>query len=614
MVTKTNHAASAIQAGIDAYRRGELSSAQQSFLLAAQLARHDNSTVTERQALEYAGTVAYRRKQLDIALQCYQTACELATADGAVENAAVATSQIGLILADMGRTNEALEYQLEALAAHRRAANQQGIGASAGNIGLLMISIGKNDEGRAYLEEALSSYMNADDAPGVAMSLYYLGDVARKVGDIHLAMGYLEHAAGIYSDLNDPAGHARVVLLIGNIERNQGNNERAQSLFERALDQYRAVGDDEGCAAAETNLGLVLCATGNVVDARECFRRVEEVHRRLGSEVGLAGDFVNLATADQALGDLASAEAYLSAAHASYLRLGQDGHVALTMSQLGQVFAHQGKVHEAESLFHNALNSSEKLKSEYRAVLTANLAAVELYWGNLVQARTQIFRALLMFREAPDPTGLATCLQLATEILIYLGDLDDAHDLITESIELSNKIGRIEATLESQRLEALLAAEWGDWQAAETLLVRLLERTQENELLMVSSGLIVDLGNVRLLAEKYADAKTCFEVGLAAFSKFKAPRGIASAQSGLGASLAALGWHAEGLELLQRARNKHTQLGARLSTALCDERLGDLYRRCGDNERAKSRYEQAITAYQQCGSRLRSQRLVRFVP
>lgn len=614
MASKTQASASVIQEGTEAYRRGQLPLAQQSFLHAAQLARIENSHVHERQALEFAGSVAYRRKQLDIALQCYERVRELATADGAIDRAAIATGQIGLILADMGRVDEALEYQLEALVSHKKAANGQGVGASAGNIGLLMISAGKSDEARAYLEESLSSYMSVDDAAGVAMALYYLGDLARNSGDFPLAMGYLDHAAGIYTDLNDNSGLARVLLLTGNIERYQGNYNRAQSLFERALDLYGNAGDDEGRAAADTNLGLVLCATGNVTDARECFRRSEEVHRQLGSDLALAGDFVNLATADQALGDLAAAEAYLTTAQTAFVRLGQPGYAALTMSQLGQVLAQLGKVQQADALFHQALNSSPNLKQDHQAVLMANIAAVELYRGNLGPARTQVFRALLLFRETLDPVGLATCLQLAAETLIYLGDLDDAHELVTESIDLCTKLGRSDSLLDAQRIEALLAAEFGDLSAAETLLMRLLERSGESELLTCSAALAVDLGNVRLQADKFLDAVPCFEAGLAAYSKFGAPRGIASAQSGLGASRAALGWLDEGLAMLHRARHQHSQLGARLSVGQCEERLGDLYRRSGDTGQAQSWYEQAISTYHRCGARLRTHRLRQFIP
>jgi tetratricopeptide (TPR) repeat protein len=299
-----------------------------------------------------------------------------------------------------------------------------------------------NREAIHYYEDALGRLGNSGpDRQGRAEVLAALGASFEVLAEYEAALDSLQAATELDTRLDVQADLWR---QIAEIHRRRGMYAAAHDDLTRA----------EGCLAGSDHplpLARVRIARSMLAVVRGAYAEAG----LLGSEAirllqDLDGVPLDRAAAYRAVGIAAAREDNLAGAGAAFTRAldaarsGQDGLLSATISvNLGTVLHLQGHTEEALGRYREALAFYERIGAKRGIALTCtNLG--DLYWrggdGDWAEANGYWQRALQLYEEIGDQRGLALVLRNLGEAHVTLGLLDTAEQFLRRARALADQL------------------------------------------------------------------------------------------------------------------------------------------------------------------------------
>ncbi|MHC4660137.1 MAG: tetratricopeptide repeat protein [Planctomycetota bacterium] len=244
--------------------------------------------------------------------------------------------------------------------------------------------------------------------------------------------------AGIYEDESlDKVLRAYACHLESRILSDTGRTDEAINMCIKGLALYE--GDEELTAAHLTNtLGITCMSMGRDEDALDYFERTAEILEKYYEGNVPGGVYNNIAIMHTALGNS----------------------------------------DEAIAAYRKALESENDPANA--ALTTSNIAALMLAEGHAGQALEYSNRALDTLKNVEDNVVRTTVLACRTEILLELGEFDEALEIGKSALIIGRSIKNVVLQLEAELLYAAALAELGD-DEAHVQLERALKLQDESE-------------------------------------------------------------------------------------------------------------------------------------
>lgn len=309
-------------------------------------------------------------------------------------------------------------------------------------------------QAREHFEEGRSSH------PMAAQTYLRLASLARQEGHIEEAQHCLEKIQAVMDFAAQPELHARVIRQQGNMAYEQGEFEVALKCYQQSLQLDESCGNLRGIAASLSNLGTVFGSRGELENALGHYRRCLHIHQQLGDrknvattlnnigiiyknqgkhepaigqflqslklreELGLFREVVtshnNIAILYKQLGELQKAQSHARQNLALLERLQDRAGRAQVLLLLGEMYALQNRMNEAEEAYKEAREAFRDSK------VVANEAQVILSLGQLYEAKGELDLALEHYREAREYFERS---QAAVELILALRAIASIYSL-----------------------------------------------------------------------------------------------------------------------------------------------------------------------------------------
>jgi tetratricopeptide (TPR) repeat protein len=356
------------------------------------------------------------------------------------------------------------------------------------------------DEG-GQLEEAETLFRGALDAgrrafgaehPKVASYLEDLGDLRARQGHLEEGRRQIEDALHLQQKVFGPE-HLLVADTsdrLAHLYAQLGRLEESRALFERSLAIRRAIlgSADPDVAVSLANLAMIAKTSGRLPEAEQLYQEALKIRASEGDDA-FAGEVLDsLGWLNLSRGDLKRAERYFEqAVETRSAALGyEDPGVATSLDGLGRVATIRHEFEQAQTLYERAQLYREKAfgrshPDAVRSVINfADLAAAQENWersdllyrralssvdkelggdhplvaeilrkrGDLEFSRRQPEKALDYYKQAlgayersSNKLGSAATRQEIAEVLIDLGDAEQAEQHLRHALEEARTIG-----------------------------------------------------------------------------------------------------------------------------------------------------------------------------
>ncbi len=249
--------------GTEAFRKGDLETAEVHFERALELARSLGDAAAEAGACNSLGVLEEARGDADAALARFDAALRIAAPDGSIDAAAAA----GAWSASLNRSRVLLgrgevEAAEDALGVATAAAELLDTRAARAAVkkqeGLVLRRSGRPADALARAREALRLYQIGEDSAearaGRADAHLLVGRLLREGGDPVLAVASFRAAADVATRVPDPALRARALRAIATTLEELGHLEDARHRYRIAYDAARAANDPAGAEDAARGL------------------------------------------------------------------------------------------------------------------------------------------------------------------------------------------------------------------------------------------------------------------------------------------------------------------------------------------------------------------------
>lgn len=278
---------------------------------------------------------------------------------------------------------------------------------------------------RQEYEAILLLWQELGDGLGTAHALTALGFIASELDDRPAALVYATREVEAYRAIGHNYGEARALRTLAIDARSIGDVERASVAFERSLDLHRAANRRSSMALLLADLANNSGVTGDFGRALEYAYDAVAVARTDGNAPLEAVGWSAAALAHQNLGELEVAlDAYRrvrALAPADEARLGDSA------TRMGTIYLALGEVEQAERWLQDGLAVWQRrgFRAQQSQALLG-LGDVEALTGRLESAREHFTTALTLAAESSYPLGEATARRRLAEVLLDLGQIDDA--------------------------------------------------------------------------------------------------------------------------------------------------------------------------------------------
>lgn len=342
---------------------------------------------------------------------------------------------------------------------------------------------------REYVErgrlETLNRYLSALPAevlsarPGLLMCR---GDVLRRLGQASAAVVSYEAAREVYEGRQDMTGLSHVLVRLAEVYRAQGNYERARQLavaslehtpqddhglraealmalakstgFLSGMDQGRQLAEEAVAEARRAGANLspltharLLQSLGQICwwhgDPQATVAYCQEALRFATDEHSpiVARAHITMATPYLYWRDLDTA---LRCAERG-LEIAQQLHMTELLPSaytvLGNVLTRRGETARAESVLRQAVELAQRLGlAAYEQIMAAGYLAYNLYGqGRVEEARQVAEGALWAYPGSAHTYEAYVCRSVLADVALERGDLDLAHDLFEELVEVGRR-------------------------------------------------------------------------------------------------------------------------------------------------------------------------------
>lgn len=410
-------------------------------------------------ALFALGRVHIKRGSCQDSLDFLYRALSLNTLLGNDEGRATVLNAIGLAHFGMDKYDEALKFYGESLEIKRKIGDRRGESATLSNMAMVFQVKGDYESAIATYNEALEISEDQGDDQGTAETLINIGTVYEEQGLLDEALTSYRRALKLEQDLGDRMAEILCLNDIGNIYLTQAKLDDAEVYFNRALDARRQIGEQKGMAITINYLGNIERLRGRYDRAMSRYLDALKIMRETGWKNGEAETRGYVASVMSAQGRYPAALESWTEALGIYDELEDKNGIAMTLAGLSKVQCALGRCREAATSTERALALAREIGNEEL------VADVLLAMGRVDLMRKDGERALERLTEAKELGercgGRVTLLMVQSALgraLGESGDLEQARTMLGETAGEARKLGlgTILARTDLRRAEVLL--------------------------------------------------------------------------------------------------------------------------------------------------------------
>ena len=255
----------------------------------------------------------------------------------------------------------AMEHLGKALKINKEIGDRSGEATCHSKIGAAHQSLSEYEKAREHLQISVKIQEEVGNKKEEAISYLKLGEVHESVGEYEKALDYSKRSLAISKNIGDRHTIACGYLEIGAEMCSRNRYGRANDYNKKALAIFTDIGHKEGMAKAYFNQGNLEASIGNNIRAREYVENALAISKELRNrELGATGSLrIARIFLDQYKYDRAAE--YIKKARALSEAIGDISVQFSLLETMGQLRTSEGKIQEAISCFHSAIEKCEKM-------------------------------------------------------------------------------------------------------------------------------------------------------------------------------------------------------------------------------------------------------------
>ncbi|MEM7168225.1 MAG: sigma 54-interacting transcriptional regulator [Planctomycetota bacterium] len=266
---------------------------------------------------------------------------------------------------------------------------------------------------------------------------------------------------------------AQTLGSLGRIYVSRAEREHAGHYHQRSLRLRREIRDLQGIAGSENNIGLVHKIMNRTDEGEACFRKAAEIFETLGLTNSQAAALNNLSDTMLSRGDYGLALKYAFQGLEMRKTVGNASGVAFSYYRIASIYKDQGELDRAADYAEKSLEIrrelGDKLDLAYSLVLLGELHLIRARYFPAFRCLRQ---SLSNFEALGDRFGRQTLLAFLGEVFRRLGHYDEARDYIDRSLAIAKEHNVDYYIAVSLRALGNLLLDLGDLSGAEEMLTR----------------------------------------------------------------------------------------------------------------------------------------------
>lgn len=352
------------------------------------------------------------------------------------------------------------------------------------SLGQLHQLLGHLDLAARWQQQYLQYAVEAQDHAAQADAYFEMSELALVTTDYHAAIAAAEAGLSVCAALEEAARaglEARGHRLLGAALAMEGSNlPAAENHLQTAAAAHTHTNNLTDLCATLFELGNVAAQRGELQRALEWYEEAAHKAAQGQNHYFLALAHNNIAYHSLLLGQLEHARQALEQGQKvaeTYELLGAFLHL---LSTQGELHLYRGEWAAATEAFQQGLQLAEEVGHlERQAGYRAGLALAARGQGQLESAATLLNEALTLISGQGYEHLRARILLCLAETLLLQGREQEAEAHLSEGLEIARTQGRALLLLQAERIHASLLAGRHDWQAANTLFAKTLERATQ---------------------------------------------------------------------------------------------------------------------------------------
>ncbi len=383
------------------------------------------------------------------------------------------------ILSDISKAMKRSDIStLQSLAAEADTWDTDAARAAACNArGAALMEGGDMERSLAEYRRAIELFEIVGDVMSRGYVLSNMATILHKKGDIDASQRALNEALDIALTHKSLALQATVYGSLGVLYGSIGEYGKAIEFMQRGLDVEEQLGDLTSMTASYGNIGVIYYYLGDLVSALDYHQRALDLSIKFDMAWMTAVSTGNIGGAYVGLGDHATGAEYFRRAIPLHEAVGNRGSIARVTGNLGIALRENGELEEAVTHFRTAYQLDRDLgNTDEMFFAAANLIYTFILCGDVDEARTIIDQ--LNGQSPTDPHSVALYRSALGHMQRVDGDLDAAHRLLTEALDIAKEIGSTEITMSMHKDLRELAKERNDFEgyiAHNTIFLQLTE-------------------------------------------------------------------------------------------------------------------------------------------
>jgi tetratricopeptide (TPR) repeat protein len=305
----------------------------------------------------------------------------------------------------------------------------------------------------------------------------------------------------------------------------------------------------------------------------------------------------------EARGDLQQAETLYRQSLEISERLGSQAGMATSHHQLGKLAEGRGDMEQAETLYRQSLEINERLGNQAGAGTSYHqLGKLAEVRGDMEQAETLYRQSLEIDERLGNLAGVGASYGQLGRLAEVRGDMEQAETLCRQSLEISERLGNQADIATGYHQLGMLAEARGDLEQAETLCRQSLEISERLGNLAGMASSYHQLGSLAGDRGDLQQAETLYRQALEIYERLGSQGGMATGYHHLGIVAEARGDLQQAETLYRRSLELEERIGNRAGMASSYGQLGILAEARGDLQQAETLYRQSLEISERLGS------------
>ncbi len=298
------------------------------------------------------------------------------------------------------------------------------------------------DTAEIYLQRAIEISEMVDDIEMIAKSRNNLGVIYRHDQRYDTALEEFKEADRLTRKSGLKKGDPDALSNMGIIYNDMGELDKALEYHEKCLDIEKSMEDKKGMASTFQNIGVIEYDKGKLDRALKLFKATLKLKTKQGEKHGVGLVHYNLGKVYREKGDLNKALDHFRKSLDIRKKKDFTQGIAETSVEKGTVHMEIGELDRAESLFNEALDIFRKIDNEYGMGITLSyLGKLHKLKKDIEKSRLYIDHSKTIGKNFMDKKFEIINHRLMAEIYMADGKVQEAHELIKESLKHAREMG-----------------------------------------------------------------------------------------------------------------------------------------------------------------------------